>query len=52
MTAIEVFPRSTAGVVGLVSYRYGRPIAKRARDYATSDDAPWRRLVSRRGARA
>jgi CelD/BcsL family acetyltransferase involved in cellulose biosynthesis len=52
MTAIEVFPRSPAGVVGLVSYRYGRPIAKRARDYATSDDAPWRRLVSRHGARA
>lgn len=52
MTAIEFFPRSTAGAVGLVSYRYGRPIAKRARDYATSADAPWRRLGGRHGARA
>jgi CelD/BcsL family acetyltransferase involved in cellulose biosynthesis len=52
MTAIELFPRSTAGAVGLVSYRYGRPIAKRARDYATRDDAPWRRLAGRRATRA
>jgi CelD/BcsL family acetyltransferase involved in cellulose biosynthesis len=52
MTALEFFPRSTAGTVGLVSYRYGRPIAKRARDYATSDDAPWRRLAGRHGSRA
>jgi CelD/BcsL family acetyltransferase involved in cellulose biosynthesis len=52
MTAIELFPRSTAGTVGLVSYRYGRPMAKRARDYATGHDAPWRRLAGRHGARS
>jgi CelD/BcsL family acetyltransferase involved in cellulose biosynthesis len=52
LTAVEVFPRSTAGAVGLVSYRYGRPVAKRARDYATRPDAPWRRLGGRDGARA
>ena len=52
MTAIELFPRSTAGAVGLVSYRYGRPMAKRARDYATGHDAPWRRLAGRHGTRA
>jgi CelD/BcsL family acetyltransferase involved in cellulose biosynthesis len=52
MTAIEYFPRSTAGAVGLASYRYGRPVVKRARAYATGEDAPWRRLGARHGTRA
>jgi CelD/BcsL family acetyltransferase involved in cellulose biosynthesis len=52
MAEIDFFPRSTAGAVGLVSYRYGRRVAKRARAYAISDNAPWRRFGGRRGARA
>jgi CelD/BcsL family acetyltransferase involved in cellulose biosynthesis len=35
LVAIEFFPRSTAGVVGVASYRYGRPVAKRTRSYVS-----------------
>ena len=31
LTALELFPRSTAGAFGAASYRYGRPMAKRTR---------------------
>lgn len=48
IVALDFFPRSAAGALGLVCHRYGRPMAKRALDYAVRDDAIWRQPAGRR----